>query len=105
MKNYYDRIKDFLGQNEIEFLKPLLPKMKSLKRFDLLWYIPIWQGERYLKINEYVALEPFIEGSYEKFNSNGGYENAVHQLMTVFCHWTWYISGHQFMVCDLQGVK
>ncbi|XP_068691898.1 alpha-protein kinase vwkA-like [Montipora foliosa] len=55
---------------------------------------------------EYVALEPFIPGKYVKFNSNGGWEDQdISQLMPAFSHWTWEISGHKYMVCDLQGVK
>lgn len=47
---------------------------------------------------EYVAIEPYLSGSYKKFNSNGGYENDISKLLPAFCHWTWEISGHKFMV-------
>ena len=45
-----------------------------------------------------MAIEPYLSGSYQKFNSNGGYENDLSKLLPAFCHWTWEISGHKFMV-------
>lgn len=57
-------------------------------------------------VGEYVAVEPFIEGDYVKFNGNAGYEQPdLSQFLTAFCHWTWEVSGRKFMVCDLQGVR
>ena len=100
--NYMPRIRNRVREREIEFLIPLIAKMKDIKHFKFLWLVPMGYDERYVKVYEYVAIEPFIEGTYDKFNSNGGYEQGIHELMTAFCHWTWYISGHKYMVCDLQ---
>jgi len=87
---------------EIEFLIPLIAKMNEVSSFNFLWLFPVSKDERFVKAYEYVAIEPFIDGRYEKFNSNGGYENRLNEVMTAFCHWTWSISGHKYMVCDLQ---
>lgn len=102
LRNYQPRLRNYIRENEIEFLIPLIAKMQNISSFNLLWLLPIETDQRYVKVNEYVAIEPFIEGAYDKFNSNGGYESPYHLLMNAFCHWTWYISGHRFMVCDLQ---
>lgn len=103
--NYFWKIRNYTRDQEIEFLVPLIAVMKEISRFDLLWFIEVSKDERYVKERECVAIEPFIDGNYEKFNANGGYEDSFHSLMTAFCHWTWNISGHKYMVCDLQGVK
>lgn len=101
-KEYMPKIRNRVRENEIEFLIPLIAKMKNIKHFDFLGLFPILADERYVQLYEYVAIEPYIVGDYDKFNSNGGYEKGIHELMTAFCHWTWYISGHRYMVCDLQ---
>lgn len=55
-------------------------------------------------MNESVLIEPFLEGDYIKFNSNGGYEDRGYQELTALTHWTWEKTGHRYMLCDLQGV-
>jgi len=100
--NYMPQIRNYVRENEIEFLIPLIAKMKEVSSFKVLWMFPVAKDERYVKAYEYVAIEPYIDGQYDKFNSNGGYEQGIHALMTAFCHWTWYISGHKYMICDLQ---
>lgn len=101
-EQYFWKIRNYSSDKEIEFLIPLIATMKNISHFDLLWFIEMSKDERYVTDREAVAIEPFIEGNYDKFNSNGGYENSMHDLMTAFCHWTWNISGHKYMVCDLQ---
>jgi len=55
---------------------------------------------------EYVAIEPYISGNYEKFNSNGGYEDQnLSTLLPAFTHWTWEISGHKYMVSSKSCYK
>jgi hypothetical protein len=51
---------------------------------------------------EQVALEPFIDGKYEKFNSNGGWSSGA-ILPDAFSHWTWAHTNGDSLVCDLQG--
>ncbi|KAK3607450.1 hypothetical protein CHS0354_015593 [Potamilus streckersoni] len=89
----------------IDFLIPLIAKMKDVSHFKIFWLIAVSRDESLVRLEEYVAIEPFLHGEYKKFNSNGGYEDAVHELMLTFSHWTWSISGHRFMVCDLQGIE
>ena len=56
--------------------------------------------------NEYVAMEDFIYGMYEKFNSNKGWVNEDgHNFAPAFSHYTWWKTGGQEMVCDLQRVR
>jgi hypothetical protein len=60
---------------------------------------------RYVRKDEFVAIETFLEGQFKKFNSNSGWESDDSALLPAFTHWTYEVSHHQFMVCDLQGVK
>ncbi|KAH7257929.1 hypothetical protein BKA59DRAFT_451969 [Fusarium tricinctum] len=56
-----------------------------------------------------MSLEPFIEGEYVKYNSNGPYvmedeENTFNEVAQAFSHFTFERSWGQFLVSDLQGV-
>lgn len=53
--------------------------------------------------------EPFIE-DYQKFNSNsgwtqGGAAGSWSDLMQALSHYSYQISGGQFLLCDLQGSR
>lgn len=56
-----------------------------------------------------MSLEPFIEGSYVKYNSNSGYVNRdspddrFNEAAQAFSHFTFERSRGQFLVSDLQG--
>jgi hypothetical protein len=59
----------------------------------------------------YVLQEEQLVGTYEKFNSNGGYCNASptihgteHSSVQAFSHWTHHVTGGALMVVDCQGV-
>ncbi|KAL6765996.1 kinase-like domain-containing protein [Haematococcus lacustris] len=62
---------------------------------------------------KYLAIEPYLEGSYTKFNDNEGYVAALpddaadreaHELAQAFSHWSWVHSGGRELLCDIQGV-
>lgn len=93
------------GNKQIKFIIPLIAKMKEISHYDLFWIYSSLYDETYLKPESYVAIEPFIEGKYEKFNSNGGWETKTSSIVHTFCHWTFCASGYNYVVCDLQGVE
>lgn len=50
-------------------------------------------------------LEPFIEGTYEKYNSNSGFLSRMARLTPqTFSHYSFEVSNQQLVVCDIQGV-
>jgi hypothetical protein len=60
---------------------------------------------------ECISLEPFIEGTYVKYNNNCGYVNEdipddrYNQAAQAFSHFTFERSQGRFLVSDLQGVS
>jgi hypothetical protein len=59
---------------------------------------------------ECMTLEPFIDGTYVKYNSNSGYVNEdipddpVNQAAQAFSHYTFERSRGHLLISDLQGV-
>jgi hypothetical protein len=57
-----------------------------------------------------ISLEPFLEGTFVKYNNNAGYVNEnipddpSNQAAQAFSHFTFERSRGRFLVCDLQGV-
>lgn len=55
--------------------------------------------------NQYISVEPYIEGSYTKFSSNTGFENPnFSAFIPAFAHYTWLNSKGRFVIMDIQGV-
>jgi hypothetical protein len=56
---------------------------------------------------QYFSLEPFIKGTYLKFNNNNGYVNKIHEaahaILQTFSHFTYCYSRGLVMVTDVQG--
>ena len=60
------------------------------------------------KLNEWVMVEDYLEGDFQKYISNSGWVKPrcvqEYQSMPAFAHWSWVHSKGSQMVCDLQGV-
>lgn len=54
---------------------------------------------------EWVLVEKFIEGQWEKFNSNSGWVGNALTSVQSFCHWTYHYSNGSYLFCDAQGVR
>lgn len=48
-------------------------------------------------------VEPFIDGTYIKFNSNSGYADEDYAYMQALSHFTYHFTNGRYVVCDLQG--
>ena len=61
------------------------------------------------KLNEYLLVEDYLEGEFEKYISNTGHVNPIccmdYMLMPAFTHWSWVYTQGQLMITDLQGVR
>ena len=74
-------------------------------RVDVIDFEKNKEGEQ----SRWYTMEDYMEGKYEKFNSNTGWvsfqEDPISATMQAFSHYTWVKSGKKLVVCDLQGVK
>lgn len=50
-----------------------------------------------------VLVEPFIDGTYAKFNSNSGWVNEGYNMMQALSHFSYHFTNGQHLLCDLQG--
>lgn len=103
-QNILPALKTCVSTQNIEVVVPLIAKMDTLSHFKVLGLFPVNEDTTYVTPYEYVAIEPFLHGEFEKFNSNCGFEDSSAAVLNAFSHWTWQVSGHKFLVCDLQGV-
>lgn len=62
--------------------------------------------------SEYVTVENFVEGTFEKFINNNGdicavreHSSEIGQKAEAFVHYTYRKSNEELMVTDIQGVK
>ena len=60
------------------------------------------------KLNEYVVVEDYIDGFFQKWCNNYGYisdqAKTCDPVMPAFVHWSWVYTQGQEMIADLQGV-
>jgi len=95
---------NFSPRRTIQVLTPLIAKVDTRGGFHLLslWNIyPVGN----VRENEYVSLEPYLTGHWQKFNSNAGWADESALLLQAFSHWSAVKSGLRYLLCDLQGVQ
>ncbi|KAL4221608.1 hypothetical protein ACF0H5_019865 [Mactra antiquata] len=103
--NVLPSLRNYLSTTDIEFVIPLIARMDTLSHFKVLGLFSTQKDTTYVTPYEFVAIEPYLHGEFEKYNSNGGYEDNMAAVLNAFSHWTWQVSGHRYLVCDLQGVQ
>ena len=54
---------------------------------------------------KYVTCEDFIPGQFNKWCNNYGFISTESSSLPAFMHWSWYHTGGEEMVTDLQGVR
>ena len=61
------------------------------------------------KLGEWILVEDYLEGDYQKFISNSGWVKpqclTTYKSMPAFAHWSWVHTRGQLLVSDLQGVR
>ena len=92
------------------FVLPFAASMQKYARFNLFFFIPIRNDDSMAKIkeDEWLAIEPYLYGKYEKFVSNT-YKTAsdykLGKTIPTFMHWNWVMSKGEKVVSDIQGIE
>jgi len=61
--------------------------------------------ENKVLVNEKVLIEKWLDGKFEKWNSNSGWSLDDQLSVQAFCHWTYHYSDGQYLLCDAQGTR
>ena len=95
---------------KIYFNKPYLAYLYEHGSFELLGFIPIKDKDSMAKIkqDEWMAVEPFLDGEFKKYVSNTGLtykftEND--EIIPFFMHWVWNYYEGEKVISDIQGIK
>lgn len=93
--------------SKLYFITPYLTSLEKHASFNLFFFFPIKSNEQIQKIKEkeWITIEPFIEGKYEKFTNNYGWMKPnIDEAIPFFMHWSWSNSKGEKVVTDIQGV-
>ena len=54
---------------------------------------------------ELVLVEDYLDGKFEKWNSNSGWFGEENISIQAFCHWTYHYTDGKLLFCDAQGIR
>ncbi|CEM36414.1 unnamed protein product [Vitrella brassicaformis CCMP3155] len=106
--------KDVLADMETQAVSKALAKVfneallkKGIKRMIDFIDVSVYELPSRGESERWVAVEPFVEGRYEKYTNNNGWvsNETGSQLAQAFSHWSWEHTGGELMVVDIQGVN
>jgi len=80
-----------------------IPSIVTLRRTASSGLLSVFRSDAPLDCG-YVTVEDYLEGRFEKFNSNTGWTQSGDSVLNAFSHWTYHQSKGEHLVCDLQGV-
>ena len=92
---------------QLKFVIPFAASLQKYASFNLFFFIPIRNDDSMKKIkeNEWLAIEPYITGYYEKFVSNTNKtKKDIGKAIPAFMHWNWVFTRGEKVVSDVQGV-
>ena len=106
----FNSLYSYLFLPEIHFMAPYATSLYKHSSFELFGFIPIRDDDSMKKIkeNEWLAIEPFIEGNYKKYISNTCTYCTItddDKAISLFMHWNWVYSEGRTLVSDIQGIK
>ena len=93
---------------ELHFNRPYATSLYKHSAFELFGFIPIRDSDSMSKIKEreWLAIEPFLDGKYEKFVSNTClyYKDMLDETIPFFMHWNWVYTKGESIISDIQGI-
>lgn len=98
-KQYYD---DVIMQMEAKHYAKRFSEETGLQ-VDFIDVFVICFTDQTGKSHTCVA-EKFVEGKFEKFNNNDGWDSGKRNTPDAFSHYTWKKSANKMIICDIQGI-
>ena len=90
------------------YITPYVSSLEKHASYNMLFFFPIKDSDQMEKIkeNEWITIEPFIDGPYKKYVNNDcrTYSNTD-KAISFFMHWNWAYTKGKSLICDIQGVK
>ena len=93
---------------KLVFVLPFAGSLAKYASFNLFFFIPKRSDDSMAKIkeNEWLSIEPFLTGKYEKFVSNTNDPiSTIGMAIPTFMHWNWVYSKGERVVSDIQGIE
>lgn len=103
-RSYCDAFNAVVSANKkLTVASPLLAKITQ-PGYD--WFLFFYWNSVTIQ-GEWVFIEPFLVGTFEKFLSNNGWVNTQQnaKLAIAFSHFTWHHSKGEVCITDLQGSR
>ena len=93
---------------KLNFVSPYATSIFKHATFELFGFISIKDDDATKKIKEgeWLYIEPFLEGEFQKYVSNTCWmREPIDKTFPFFLHWNWVYSKGEKIVSDIQGVK
>ena len=106
---YSQKVSNIFNSKYGEYSKKLFFNDIYLSLFDENAFINVnffYSKKRDFQEDEYLIVEPYIDGKYEKFVNNAGWQKKnMGRTIPFFMHWNWVYSEGEKLVTDIQGVE
>jgi len=102
---FSDAITDKKLKVSVSYVTPNIGKVTKVGQLYAFGFIPLGPVTPILHQDRSVFIEPYLEGKFDKFNSNNGFPAVECMISETFSHWSFAKSDARHLVCDVQGVK
>ena len=100
------KYKDLKFIPKFNYIPTYVTSLEKYSTYNLFYFFPIRDSDQMKKIKEkeWITIEPFLGGKFEKFiNNNCIQKYGTDESIVLFMHWNWVYSKGKSLICDIQG--
>ena len=116
LNNYYysrkvssifnSKYKELSYIRKFNYIPTYVTSLGKYSTYKLFYLFPIKNSNQMKKIKEdqWITIEPLLDGKFEKFIQNNCIEEYnTDETIALFMHWNWVYSKGKALICDIQG--
>ena len=91
---------------KFNYIPSYVSSIERYSTYKLFYIFPIRDREsmKKIQVDEWVTIEPLLDGKFKKFINNDCVENYdTDWSISLFMHWNWAYSKGKKLICDIQG--